>query len=127
LTASQEHAFRMPDFVILEHDHPHLHWDFMLEAGDGLRTWRLAAPPEIGTRVEADALADHRRAYLDYEGPISGGRGTVLRWDFGVFEWVATTADRVAVDLSGVRWSGHVELTRESNGTWEASFEKREH
>ena len=35
----------MPRFVILEHDHPVVHWDLMLEAGEALRTWRLAAPP----------------------------------------------------------------------------------
>src|SRR2546429_613448 len=38
----------MPRFVILEHDHPELHWDLMLEAGPVLRTWPLAAPPQPG-------------------------------------------------------------------------------
>ena len=75
----------MPRFVILEHDHPALHWDLMLEAGDVLQTWRLAEPPAPGLAIEATALADHRLAYLDYEGPISGNRGTVSRWDAGVF------------------------------------------
>ncbi|MCS7047501.1 MAG: hypothetical protein NZO58_14185, partial [Gemmataceae bacterium] len=74
----------MPRYVILEHDHPALHWDFMLERGDVLRTWRLPAPPSIG-KIAAQALADHRRAYLDYEGPVSGNRGTVRRWDAGTY------------------------------------------
>jgi hypothetical protein len=69
----------MPRFVILEHDHPELHWDFMLEAGAVLRTWRLAAPPALGQVVAAAASFDHRLLYLDYEGPVSGGRGTVRR------------------------------------------------
>src|SRR5205807_395991 len=43
----------MPRFVILEHDHPELHWDLMLEAGPVLRTWRLAAPPQPGRAVAA--------------------------------------------------------------------------
>ena len=34
----------MPRFVILEHDHPSLHWDFILEVGEVLWTWRLSAP-----------------------------------------------------------------------------------
>ena len=28
----------VPRFVILEHDYPELHWDFMLEAGAVLKT-----------------------------------------------------------------------------------------
>jgi hypothetical protein len=35
----------MPRYVILEHDWPERHWDFMLEAGDGPRSWRPAVPP----------------------------------------------------------------------------------
>ena len=73
----------MPRFVILEHDHPVLHWDFMLEAGDVLRTWRLSAPPIRGAIVAAERIGDHRRLYLDYEGPVSDGRGNVVRWDAG--------------------------------------------
>src|SRR5262245_29825311 len=77
----------MPRFVILEHDHPSLHWDLMLEAGDVLQTWRLANPPEVGSSpIEAMALGDHRIAYLEYEGPVSRNRGTVRRWDAGVFD-----------------------------------------
>ncbi len=30
-----------------------------------------------GQRVNAERIADHRPAYLDYEGPISGDRGSV--------------------------------------------------
>ncbi len=76
----------MPRFVILEHDHPALHWDLMLEAGDVLRTWRLAAPPMNSHAIEATALGDHRHMYLDYEGPVSGNRGSVRRWDAGAFD-----------------------------------------
>jgi hypothetical protein len=32
-----------------------------------------------GEAMDALRIADHRPAYLDYEGPISGGRGTVKR------------------------------------------------
>ena len=60
----------VPRYVILEHDHPARHWDFMLESGDVLRTWRLAAPPRPGGAVAAEPSFDHRRAYLDYEGPV---------------------------------------------------------
>ena len=69
----------MPRFVVLEHDHPALHWDLMLEGDGVLRTWRLDAPPEPGKTVRATSSFDHRLIYLDYEGPISGGRGCVCR------------------------------------------------
>ncbi len=76
----------MPRFVVLEHDHPVLHWDLMLEAGEGLRTWRLASTPFGETwAIAAEPLPDHRLAYLEYEGPVSGNRGHVKRWDTGEF------------------------------------------
>ena len=65
----------VPRFVILEHDHPTLHWDFLLEDGEVLRAWRLLAEPGPGAAVAAEPNFDHRRLYLDYEGPVSGGRG----------------------------------------------------
>ena len=49
----------------------------MLEQGEKLRTWRLATPPDAAGPIDAEPLADHRVAYLDYEGPVSGGRGEV--------------------------------------------------
>ena len=52
----------------------------MLEAGDVLKTWALPQPPQPGVEMECTALADHRLAYLDYEGPLSGNRGAVTRW-----------------------------------------------
>src|ERR1700704_2199195 len=80
----------MPRFVILEHDHPELHWDLMLEVGPVLKTWRLAkAPAEKGERIDAVPVGDHRAFYLDYEGPVSGGRGQVTTWDKGTYESLA--------------------------------------
>jgi hypothetical protein len=93
-------------FVILEHDHPTLHWDLMLEANGVLRTWRLTTPPQTpGEVIEAFALPDHRLHYLDYEGPVSGGRGVVKRWDAGDYE---ETADRLQFVLHGTRVDGVV-------------------
>ena len=96
----------MPRFVILEHDHPRQHWDFMLEAGAVLRAWRLDAPPALGCSVTAEASFDHRLAYLDYEGPVSGDRGQVKRWDTGTFTWEADEEQRVVVRLTGTRCRG---------------------
>jgi hypothetical protein len=100
----------MPRFVILEHDHPYLHWDLMLEAGAVLRTWRLAAAPMPGESVAAEPLPDHRLMYLDYEGPVSNNRGHVQRWDWGNYEGDLGGGD-IRVTLSGQRLSGEAMLS----------------
>src|SRR5437588_507949 len=96
----------MPRFAILAHDHPTLHWDLFLEAGSGLRTWRLTAPPEDGIAISADAIGDHRLMYLTYEGPVSGGRGFVERWDEGSYDIVQWETDRIDLIVTGNRIGG---------------------
>lgn len=111
----------MPRFAILEHDHPALHWDLLLEAGDACRTWRLASPPASGEVIAAEAIADHRLMYLDYAGPVSGDRGTVTQWDFGQFVWIKATDDEVCVLLAGRRISGRLTLNH-TDLCWHASL-----
>src|SRR5437867_1970668 len=106
----------MPRFVILEHHHQGVHWDFMLESGAALRTWRLADAPVTDCTIAATPLADHRRTYLEYEGEVSGGRGHVRRWDWGQFEWVRDHPQSVEVTLHGARVSGRVYLGRGESG-----------
>ncbi len=112
----------MPRFVILEHDHPELHWDLMLEAGPVLRTWRLEGPPAPGRAVGATPSFDHRPAYLDYEGPVSGGRGRVRRWDRGTFTWEEDNEDGITILLCGGRLSGRGRLGRAAGGGWSFAF-----
>jgi hypothetical protein len=112
----------MPRFAVLEHDHPTLHWDFLLEDGGVLLTWRLAAPPTPDVVVHAEKLFDHRLLYLDYEGPVGGGRGRVTRWDNGTFEWEERGADRAVVRLIGGRLHGVFRLERADGETWRAHF-----
>ena len=98
----------MPRFVILEHDHPHLHWDLMLEVRGSLKTWRLASPPAVSGQItHATPLSDHRSAYLDYEGPLSGDRGQVSKWDAGTYELISgNERSAFRVDLHGSRIHG---------------------
>ncbi len=106
----------MPRYVILEHDHPHLHWDLMLEIGDVLWTWRLAATPRDGERIAATRIGEHRKLYLDYEGPVSGGRGSVQRWDYGTFRELARAADHLRIELQGQKCRGVAELSSHARG-----------
>jgi hypothetical protein len=104
-------------FVVLTHDHPVLHWDLMLERGEALRTWRLAQAPAPGVAIAAEALPDHRRKYLDYEGPVSGDRGTVVRWDAGTYAEFHETPDAVTAVVDGARVKGTITLQRADDGS----------
>lgn len=115
----------MPRFVVLEHDHPAgPHWDLMFEQGSALATWSLPAPPESGLEITADRLPDHRIDYLDYEGPVSGDRGSVTQWDRGTYHIVRQTDARWVVAVSGEKLTGRIELDRlpEDPARWQVRF-----
>ncbi|MDG3006007.1 DNA polymerase ligase N-terminal domain-containing protein [Paludisphaera mucosa] len=101
-----------PRFVLLEHRRDGIHWDLMLERDGVLKTWALDAPPSPGAEATARPLPDHRAAYLDYEGPISGGRGSVRRVDGGVYVPIEWADDRVRVRLEGRQLVGELRLTK---------------
>jgi hypothetical protein len=107
-------------YVVLEHDHPHLHWDFMLEADGVLRTWRLPSPPTNGLLATAEKIGDHRLAYLDHDGPVSGNRGVARPWDRGTY---LVACDGV-LELNGGRWSGRVTMRPLIGETWSIAFEE---
>ena len=82
----------MPRYVILAHDWPTPHFDLLLEAGGVLKAWRLLAVSTPGVPVPATPNSDHRAFYLDYEGPVSGDRGTVTRVANGEYDGAITGA-----------------------------------
>ena len=109
----------MPRFVLLEHDHPVLHWDLMLECGDALRTWRLERVPTVAATIPAEPLPDHRIAYLEYQGPVSGDRGVVKRVDAGEFTQTGLDSDVVdreviELQLAGTRLRGLATICSET-------------
>jgi hypothetical protein len=115
----------VPRFVILRHDSPQgEHFDFMLEAGDVLKTWALPRPPAIGMEMQCEALADHRLAYLDYEGSVSRQRGVVTRWDRGTYTLERHSDAEWIVRLGGERLAGRAALLRAEGGSrqWHVSF-----
>lgn len=102
----------MSRFVILEHRWNGIHWDLMLESGSGLRTWAVDAPIVPGVDLPARALPEHRIEYLEYEGPVSRGRGEVRRVDRGVYAIVTWETDQVVVELAGAQLAGELTLRR---------------
>jgi hypothetical protein len=107
----------VPRFVILAHDWPFPHWDFLAESGGVLRAWRLLVEPTIGEDAPAEPNFDHRLFYLDYEGPLSGDRGSVSRWDGGSCEWLADEPDRVEIVLCGTKLVGRA-VIRSDGDAW---------
>ena len=63
-----------------------------------LSTWALAQEPCLDVEIEAEELVEHRKAYLDYEGPVSGNRGTVSRWDSGSFQYKSKSDDEIQIE-----------------------------
>ncbi len=115
-------------YVVLRHDAPRgLHWDFMLELGNALATWALTEPPDAAPVVAASALPDHRMDYLDYEGPITGGRGSVTRWDRGGYRRKRWEAEEVVVDVAGEILRGEITLRRlrEAPARWTFAYVPR--
>lgn len=120
-------------YVILRHEPPSgddaafsgrgLHWDLMFDNGAKLRTWALSAEPweyyeTAASRksaavalIRATSLADHRREYLDYEGPVSGNRGSVSRVDRGTYRVLRELLDEFVVELSSARGRLIIQLT----------------
>src|SRR5580765_1966878 len=66
-------------YVILHHTGvPTPHYDLMFETDPGspLATWRSPTWP-ITDPTLLERLADHRRDYLEYQGPLTNNRGEV--------------------------------------------------
>jgi hypothetical protein len=79
-------------YVVLHHTGiPEPHYDLMLESSPGspLATFRFPVWP-LKKPAVIHPLGDHRRDYLEYEGPVSGDRGEVRRVAAGTYR----TADR---------------------------------
>jgi DNA polymerase ligase (LigD)-like protein len=119
----------MPRFVVLRHQLPAgesrgLHWDLMFEWGQVLRTWALKCEPLSAAEIDVEQLPDHRLAYLDYEGPVSGDRGSVTRWDAGEYRLESESDGELKMRLEGARLVGLMTLVRRQAGghSWRVSF-----
>lgn len=94
----------------------------MLEVGPVLATWQLpVSPVQIGQgqEIPATKLPDHRTAYLEYEGPVSGDRGRVRRLDKGEYELVERREDLWRFRLRGEQVAGDFQLTRQAENSWQ--------
>lgn len=100
----------MPQAVVLLHELPdgRAHYDWLVEdlCIDGehrLRAWRMDGIPDREGSLLGERIGLHRAVYLDYEGDIGGGRGTVRRLRRGEVLTFETGERSVEV---AVRWAG---------------------
>lgn len=83
--------------ALLRHDLPdgthHYDWLLARDWNGPLLTFRVGREISLDCKpFEAELLGDHRRAYLEYEGEISGGRGRVVRVSTGLAD-IQTESD----------------------------------
>lgn len=95
---------KKPRWVLLRHEEPGggCHLDWLIERpgqpDSGLVSFRVSATPfETAGEFRATKTPDHRRAYLEFEGEVSGGRGRVARVDAGIVECLTESAGEIAV------------------------------
>ena len=112
----------MPRFVILEHTQPGqaCHWDFMLEQDGKLLTWQVPLPPEQWgeEQVACKRIFDHRLKYLEYEGQISGERGSVNRADAGEYAERSNSPTHIEIAISIKTVSSVIRLEQMRNEDW---------
>jgi hypothetical protein len=94
-------------FVILHHtgiDAPHFDFLFEMEPDALLTSFRCPTWPPLPGDVWEE-MPEHRRDYLEYEGPVSGHRGDVRRIDAGTINHVvlATDPPTLGVALEAIR------------------------
>ena len=113
----------MTRFVILEHTWNGVHFDVMVQAQDTLKTWSMEQMIVADQPMKARQRPDHRLIYLDYEGSVSGDRGTVRRVVGGNYRTVSWAEDRVVLQLESPQLSGELRFeTEERGGDWSLLF-----
>lgn len=128
-------------FVIQKHDASRLHYDFRLEMEGVLKSWAVPKGPSLDPKTKRLAMMveDHPFDYRTFEGIIPKGEyggGTVIVWDQGWYEPLATIKGKkaqekhllsqlkdgsVKVKLHGEKLNGEFALVR-TNGMGENSW-----
>ena len=122
------HALRT---AILQHTTPTgVHHDWLIEdptlpnpKSPDTRLWtaRVAPPPQDWVKLRRfglTAIPPHRRAYLTYQGDISGNRGHVIRRAEGTCFANLWTDQRIELTMHTMHLQVSLQLTRQSDAHW---------
>lgn len=102
------------------------HYDLMIDEGKTLATWRIS--PESMARLLAGAtagaarIANHRREYLTFEGPISCDRGMVKIMDTGECELIGDDGGVFVYWFEGKKIRGQLEIEPLRGDRWEITL-----
>ena len=108
-------------FVIQEHTNPEgVHWDFMLELGQCLQTYRLQIAPEdmLKKQTAGERIPDHPLKFLTYQGPVNNGTGTVSIAEQGTCRIISQDQGRIELSLKGKILNGNCTLTQIKENKW---------
>lgn len=107
-------------FVLLQHtvNDDESHYDLMLVLRPGRKLWdfeRPRPPRRSQAVIQWRTHGLHRRRYLDYEGDIGNGRGSVMRADTGYY-LVQKRRGILVLSISGSLLYGVYQLCRHGYG-----------
>jgi hypothetical protein len=109
-------------FVIHHHLAEKEHYDFMIETKENemLTTWRIALSDldllQKGAEVKAQRIQNHKKFFLDYEGPLSSGKGSIIIFDSGFCKINLKAGNRFECEISGEIFKGIIRITPAENG-----------
>ena len=99
------------------------HYDLMIDEGDTLATWRVSLEGMArligGDTAGATKIADHRREYLSYEGPVSCDRGMVKIMDSGECEMADHSDSARRYRMKGKELRGTMSISLLHGDRWE--------
>jgi hypothetical protein len=110
------------------------HFDLLIDPGGDALLWTWETDQNVfendgnSNRITATRLPDHRRVYLDFEGPLSGDRGEVKRQLFGTFVTSQCGNDQLlrltikAKTSHGVKVEGELTLMQDTSNAWQLEF-----
>jgi hypothetical protein len=106
------------------------HYDLMIDAGDALATWRISTESMgrllAGGMVGAAKIANHRREYLSYEGPVSCDRGMVKIMDAGECVPAGDSGETLRYWMEGKKLRGLLVISPRHGDRYDVSFSQGE-
>lgn len=120
--------------AILEHTTPAgVHYDWLIEdpsladprhPDHRLWTARVQPAPDAWAalrRFDLQVIPPHRRAYLTYQGEVSGNRGRVRRVLCGRAFALSWRASRIVIDVESPVFNATLDLRARSGSRWQAT------